>query len=171
MAASERPGPLSAAELDEFLGEPLLMKLACLRPDGWPYVIPLWFVWHSQKLYVVGRERAVWIDYIRREPRVGVLIDEEARRHRRVQMTARALLVEGPVVRAKASAFWQSLDPVLVSRYMADEQGQAYRELTADRPRYLVEIAPIQITSWRGGPWHHRYYAPEAAPPPPTAVI
>src|SRR6266542_4562998 len=83
-------GPLSPAELDEFLAQPLLLKVACVRPDGWPYVVPLWFAWHEQKLYVVARQRAVWIAFIRREPRVGVLIDEEARRHRRVQMTATA---------------------------------------------------------------------------------
>jgi hypothetical protein len=54
---------------------------------------------------------------------------------------------------------------------MADEQGQAYAELTAERPRFLVEITPLQITSWRGGPWHRRYYGSEPAEPPPTAVI
>ena len=170
---SDAPGPLSASELDEFLSLPLLLKLACQRPDGWPYVIPLWFVWQSSKLYVVGRERAVWIDYIRHEPRVGVLIDEEARRHRRVQMTARASIIEGPALRAEGSGFWRSLDPLLVARYMADAEGQAYRQQTADRPRYLVEITPFQITSWRGGPWHRRYYAaePAALAPPPTAVF
>src|SRR5258708_20179812 len=85
--ADEAGGPLSAAELDEFLAQPHLLKLACVRPDGWPYVIPLWFAWDDGKLHVVGRERAVWIDYIQREPRVGVLIDEDARRHRRAHNT------------------------------------------------------------------------------------
>ena len=164
-------GPLGPAELDEFLAQPLLLKLACVRPDGWPYVIPLWYAWYQQKLYVVGRERAVWVGYIQREPRVGVLIDEDARRHRRVQMTARAAVVEGPVARGQGSPRWHELDRLLVARYMADEQGQAYRQLTADRPRYLIEITPLQVTSWRGGPWHPRYYRPESTAPPPTAII
>src|SRR5258708_34096244 len=99
----ESGGPLSSAELDEFLAQPLLLKLACVRPDGWPYVIPLWYAWYERKLYVVGRERAVWIDYLRREPRVGVLIDEEARRHRRVQMNATSLAAECPVTRAQGT--------------------------------------------------------------------
>ena len=163
-------GPFSAGELDEFLALPLLLKLACLRPDGWPYIVPLWFAWEARKLYVVARERAVWIPYIQREPRVGVLIDEDARRHRRVQMTATATGIEGPVVRAHGSPHWQQLDVVLRSRYMADEQGRAYAELTADRPRYLVEITPVNITSWRGGPWHRRYYTTQPASPPPTAL-
>jgi PPOX class probable F420-dependent enzyme len=167
----ESAGPLAPSELDEFLAQPLLLKLACVRPDGWPYVVPLWYAWFERRLYVVGRERAVWVDYLRREPRVGVLIDEDDRRHRRVQMTATADIVEGPVPRAQGSQRWRQLDPLLASRYMGDDYGQAYARETADRPRYLVEITPVQVTSWRGGPWHHRYYAPEAGAPPPTAVI
>jgi hypothetical protein len=54
---------------------------------------------------------------------------------------------------------------------MADEPGQAYAKETADRPRFLVEITPTQITTWRGGPWHRRYYAAEPATPPPTAAV
>src|ERR1700738_4741858 len=116
----ESGGPLTAAELEEFLAQPLLLKLACMRPDGWPYVVPLWYAWYERKLYVVGRERAVWVDYLRNEPRVGVLIDEEARRHRRVQMTATARVAEGPVVRAAGSERWHRIDTLLVARYMAD---------------------------------------------------
>jgi len=104
-------GPLSPSELDEFLAQPLLLKLACVRPDGWPYIVPLWYAWHDHKLYVVGRERAMWIGYIRREPRVGVLIDEEARRHRRIQMTATAAVVEAPcrVPRAASAGVLSSI--------------------------------------------------------------
>jgi nitroimidazol reductase NimA-like FMN-containing flavoprotein (pyridoxamine 5'-phosphate oxidase superfamily) len=167
----ESGGPLIEAELDEFLAQPALLRLACLRPDGWPYVVPLWFAWYERKLYVVGRERAVWIGYIQREPRVGVLIDEDVRRHRRVQMTATAVVVEGPILRAQGSAIWRELDRLLVARYMADAPGRAYAEQTRERPRFLVEISPLQITSWRGGPWHRRYYTADAAAPPPTAVV
>src|ERR1700738_1991145 len=124
MSSDESGGALSAADLSDFLAQPLLLKLACVRPDGWPYVIPLWYAWHDRKLYVVGRERAVWVDYVRREPRVGVLIDEEARRHRRVQMTATALVIEGPVKRANGSEHWREIDKALVARYMADELGR-----------------------------------------------
>jgi nitroimidazol reductase NimA-like FMN-containing flavoprotein (pyridoxamine 5'-phosphate oxidase superfamily) len=169
--SDESGGPLSSAELEEFLVQPLLLKLACVRPDGWPYVIPLWYAWHERKLYVVGRERAVWVAYLQREPRVGVLIDEEARRHRRVQMTATAQVVEGPVVRAAGSKHWRSIDEVLVGRYMSDEAGRAYAQQTAERPRFLVEITPLQITSWSGGPWHRRYVTAEPTALPPTAVV
>jgi nitroimidazol reductase NimA-like FMN-containing flavoprotein (pyridoxamine 5'-phosphate oxidase superfamily) len=166
----EAGGPLSPAELDEFLREPRLLKLACLRPDGWPYLVPLWFAWHEGRIYVVGRERAAWVEFIRAQERVGVLIDEEERRHRRVQMTAIARVVEGPVTSEGRSERWQQIGRALTARYMADESGRAYAELTAARPRVLVEIEPVQVATWRGGPWHRRYYADPEAAPPPTAT-
>ncbi len=86
-------------------------------------------------------------------------------------MTATAAVVEGPTRRAERSEHWRQLGELLTARYMADEQGQAYAQLTAERPRFLVEITPLQITSWRGGPWHRRYYVPEPTEPPPTAVM
>ena len=57
--------------------------------------------WVGRNEAWLGNE-AGWIAYSGREPRVGVLIDEEARRHGRVQMLATAV-VEGPTTRADRS--------------------------------------------------------------------
>ena len=45
------------AELEEFFAQRMLLKLSWLRPDGWPYIVPLWVAWFERKLYVVARER------------------------------------------------------------------------------------------------------------------
>ncbi|HEV8636326.1 MAG TPA: pyridoxamine 5'-phosphate oxidase family protein [Chloroflexota bacterium] len=166
----ERGGPLTPAELDEFLNAPRLLKLACLRPDGWPYVVPLWYVWLERRFYVIGRERAAWVGFVRESPRVGILVDEEERQHRRLQATGLARIVEGPSPLGGRSERWREVGRRMGALYMADARGQAYAQLTAERPRYLVEIEPVQITTWRGGLWHRRYYAPTELPPPPTAV-
>lgn len=155
---TERSGPLSQVEMDEFLGETQICRLACLKPDGWPYVVPVWYVWHERRIYFIGRERSAWVAYIRNDPRVSLVIDEEATRHRRVQMSGLATIVEGPVVLAGRSERWQTITARMAARYMADERGQAYARQTAERPRYLVEVAPTEITTWRGGAWHPKYY-------------
>jgi hypothetical protein len=54
---------------------------------------------------------------------------------------------------------------------MDDAAGQAYRALTADRPRYLVELTPVQVTTWSGGDWHPRDVQVESTSLPPTAVV
>ena len=41
--------------------------------------------------------------------------------------------------------------------------GAEYIGHTLDRPRYLVRIDPVKITSWQGGEWHPRYYSEDRA--------
>ena len=155
---TDRSGPLSQEELDEFLGEAHICRLACLKPDGWPYVVPLWYVWHDRRIYFIGRERSAWVSYIRNDSRASLVIDEEIARHRRVQMFGPATIVEGPVALAGRGERWRIVGASMAARYMADERGLAYAKQTAERPRYLIEVAPTEITTWQGGAWHPRYY-------------
>jgi hypothetical protein len=74
------------------------------------------------------------------------------------------------VPRAHGSARWRQLDRLQVARYISDPPGQPYAELTATRPRYLVDLTPLQVTTWSGGPWHRRYYEASAAAPSPSAL-
>lgn len=38
---------MTRQELDEFLAEERVVRLATLDEDGWPAVVPLWFVWRE----------------------------------------------------------------------------------------------------------------------------
>lgn len=51
---------LSPEELDEMLGEERTLRAATVSPDGWPHVVPLWFVWH---------DGAVWLNNLIRSRR------------------------------------------------------------------------------------------------------
>lgn len=41
----EKIGGMSSEEMNEFLAGPWLARVACLKPDGWPYVVPVWYHW------------------------------------------------------------------------------------------------------------------------------
>ena len=43
LASGVAPGPLSDAEQNAFFSRPLLARLATVRADGAPYIVPLWF--------------------------------------------------------------------------------------------------------------------------------
>ncbi len=60
LASGVEPGPLTDAERREFFNRPLLARLATVRPDGAPYVVPLWFEWNEAdgSFWLVIRERA-----------------------------------------------------------------------------------------------------------------
>jgi len=51
---------LSPAELDELLTSARTLRAGTVSPDGWPHVMPLWFVWH---------EGEVWFNSLRRSRR------------------------------------------------------------------------------------------------------
>jgi len=51
---------LTDEELDGLLAHERTVRAATVSPDGWPHVVPLWFVW---------RDGAVWINNLRRSRR------------------------------------------------------------------------------------------------------
>lgn len=51
---------LSDEELDEILRSERTVHVATASADGWPHVVPLWFVW---------RDGTVWINNLRRSKR------------------------------------------------------------------------------------------------------
>ena len=52
-------------------------RVACLRPDGAPYVVPIWYQWDGTSLWFVGRERSEWCSFMQNDPRISVVIDKE----------------------------------------------------------------------------------------------
>ncbi len=51
-------GKMEEDEVEAFLASDTLARLACLKPDGSPYVIPIWYQWDGKDFWFVGRERA-----------------------------------------------------------------------------------------------------------------
>ncbi len=55
---------MDASELDAFLEQERVLRLATVDDEGWPAVQPVWFVWHDDAFWVWNLERA------RRTPRL-----------------------------------------------------------------------------------------------------
>lgn len=66
---------MSPEEVDAFLRQERVCRLATVGPDGAPRSNPLWFVWHDRALWLyslVGTQR--WAN-IERNPKVSALVD------------------------------------------------------------------------------------------------
>ena len=70
-------GPLTGEAFEEFLAGTWLAKLSVIKPDGWPYVVPLWYQWQDRALWLVGRKRSEWVQDLVREPRCAICIEEK----------------------------------------------------------------------------------------------
>ena len=104
LASGVEPGPLTDAERREFFNRPLLARLATVRPDGAPYVVPLWFEWNEAdgSFWFVIRERARFAPNLLREPRVCLSIAADSPPYVRATIMGRAVM-DCPMV-----AFWVS---------------------------------------------------------------
>lgn len=146
-------GRLTEQELAEFLGGAWICRLGTLTEDGFPYVTPLWYEYDGTTYTFIGRERADWLRHIRRDPRVGLCIDDPDGTHTRVLVQGRAEIVEGPSVRGP----WLSMAERMARRYMGGDDGMKYMGRTLDFPRVTVRVTPERTTTWRGA-WAPKYY-------------
>ena len=146
------PG-LTPEQMDELLAGPIIARLATVKPDGAPYVVPVWQYWDDGSMFIIPREKSSFVEYVRNEPRVAVsCADDEDPDHPRVLIEGTAEIVEGP---AAMTGRMLEIAREMVLRY-AGEPGLAYLQATIDKPRYLLRISPEKITTWASG-WHPRY--------------
>jgi PPOX class probable F420-dependent enzyme len=146
---------LTAAEIDDLLGRPITSRLATVRPDGAPYVVPIWHFWDGAALWVIPRERSSFVEHIRREPRVFLSCADDGPGHARVSIEGTAHIADGP---SKLAGRALEIAREMGSRYLGPV-GVEYIGHTIDRPRYLIRIDPVKVTSWQGGEWHPRYFS------------
>lgn len=151
-------------EMQEFLARGNIARLATVKADGSPFVIPVWYDWDGRDFFVVGRKRSGWVENIRHEPRVTLLIDADEPPFPKV-------VVEGEaVITGSRLSDWIDIGRRMVRRYYGPDAGDGYLQATLDQPRFTIRISPKKLTTWTGADesrgrlaWHPRYYEPGSA--------
>lgn len=144
-------GSLAAEEIDAFLTEGNIARLACLDGNGWPYAVPCWQEWDGSSFWVVPRKRSAWATYLRDEPRCAITIDEDGAQ-RKVLAQCRAHLEEEPNVGGR----WVEIAERMSVRYLG-ENGPKYLEPTLDKERWLFRLEPVTMKTWQGQDWAAKY--------------
>jgi Pyridoxamine 5'-phosphate oxidase len=144
-------GRLDSEEIEKFLAEPQIARLACLDEDGWPYVVPCWQEWDGEAFWVIPRAKSVWARHLQRDPRCAITVDEPGRQ-RKVLARCRAELVEEPNVGGQ----WVPIAERMSLRYLG-ENGPKYLAPTLDKPRWLYRLDPLDVQTWQGQDWAGRY--------------
>ncbi len=154
-------GRLTSDELDALLRRPILGRLAVVRSDGYPSVVPVWLDWDGTAVWIVARARSSFVDDIRRDPRVCLSVVADDDPDRRAQVFGRAEIVGQP-----AALEGPTLDLArrMAARYEGDA-GLAYIERSRDLERALIRLEPERIVSWGSPEWHERYANPTTESP------
>lgn len=153
-------GGMSREEIEEFLAEGRIMRMACLKDGGKPYIVPMWHEWDGQYFWVIPRQKSAWAEYLKSNKYCAVSVDEERSPFRKVLVEGEAEVVEEPNVGGK----WVPIAERMSYRYLG-EHGPEYLQSTLDRPRWLFRIKPQKMTTWQGVGWAKRYGGPEADEP------
>lgn len=155
-------GGMTDEERDAFLAGAPLARLACLKPDGSPYVIPVWYQWDGESIWFVGRQRSAWCKYIQNDPRIAVVIDSEhsppdesgeSTEIPKVFMEGNAEIVEEPNIGGR----WVQVAEEMSYRYLGPN-GPEYLQGTIKQPRWLIRMTPSNIKTWQGVGWARKYW-------------
>jgi DNA-binding IclR family transcriptional regulator len=136
---------LTDEELDEFLQGLWGAQLACVRNDGTPHVVPLWYEWDGEAMWLAASPGASWRGYISENPHVSVTLDEPWSPLRRAFLTGRAEEVEGSAVRGGL----RGLRRRLAIRYLG-QGAEQQPELNEVEGWAAVRIRPERILGRKG---------------------
>lgn len=156
---------LTDNEIETFLDEPgHLVRIATVDDDGTPRAVPTWFVRRGDQILFTPRGRSVFLANLRRDPRVGITVDEEALPYRKVTVQGR-VIIEHDI---GEDDVWRDTYRAIATRYIGPEGAEAYIQSTIDQPRALVAVpmSGNKVLTWRmpfadedpTGIWARRYY-------------
>src|SRR4030088_82727 len=67
---------MTPEEVEAFLGGNINMYLACIAPDGDPYITVCWHEWRDGYFWVIPRQRSRWAEYLVENPRVSFVVEQ-----------------------------------------------------------------------------------------------
>ncbi|MEX2236074.1 MAG: PPOX class F420-dependent oxidoreductase [Dehalococcoidia bacterium] len=126
---------------DEFLRATRIAKLATLRDDGAPSVVPVWFEWDGERARVFSSEGTGKLQRIRHDPRVALSVEAG------VGEPENWVTIEGTAEVLEQGGF--ELASRLAPRYYGAEKAAATLKewVKGAASMRLIEITPKKILS------------------------
>jgi PPOX class probable F420-dependent enzyme len=134
---------MTPAERREFLLEgPRTGKLATVREDGRPHVVPIWFVLDGDNLVFTTWYATVKAANMRRDPRVSICVDDQKPPFAFVMIEGTASIEEHP----NNFEHWTTK---IARRYMGPELAESYGKRNSVEGEWLVRVTPTKIIARR----------------------
>lgn len=147
----------AANELDAFLGERNVARLATASPAGAPYVTPVWYEWEAGVLRLVLAESRPHVSNLRSNPAVAVCVDVDPRPALGLEAGARGVTLLGeaelsdPVALAEGETVVTPVFLRIAAHYLGSDFARVESQPAAIRAerRALVTLRPARVVSWR----------------------
>ena len=143
-------GKLTEEDLAAFLSTDVLCRLGVLDEDGWPYVVPVWFLYKDGGFYIIPRERSDWAGSWRTTSGSTSTIDEPGSL-RKVLVKGEAELSSGRMSAANGSRSRTRCPIAISGRMVRLSRSDTHRAALA----LFREADPMK--TWQGVDWAKRY--------------
>jgi len=141
---------MSEEEIRRYLSQRLIARLAT-SDNGWPHVTPVWFEYDEENFWVPIQATTKKAEHIRKDKRVGLLIDTFVEPISKFNITQVVVKGEAELLKVPTNERPNPLRSRTLSiwhRYLGDEPEQTLKNRLRIE-RYLVKIRPVQIYAIR----------------------
>jgi PPOX class probable F420-dependent enzyme len=133
-----------AARIDRLLREESIVWLSTVRADGSPHLVPIWFSWDGEQLFIASKPEAVKVRNLRANPKLMVALgspDDD---------------FDVGLIEAEATIPAASTAELLPPGHLA-KYARQMALVGLDEPTYLATYSqPILVRPTRFLPWHGR---------------
>jgi PPOX class probable F420-dependent enzyme len=113
-------------------------KLATVRTDGRPHIVPVWFHLDGDEIVFNTGEKTVKAANMRRDPRISLCVDDERPPFSYIQ-------IEGEATWSNDLAEVKRWATLIGGRYMGEDRAESYGNRNGVPGELLVRVRPTKI--------------------------
>ena len=133
---------MSKAEYIAFLSAPArCAKLATVRADGRPHVVPVWFTLDGEHVIFTAGHTSVKVKNILRDGRVAIRVDEDSPPFHYVLLEGRAEVLD---VSVEAARYWGA---IIGGRYMGMERAEEFGRRAEGE--WVMRMIPEKVIAYK----------------------
>lgn len=135
---------MTQAQVDEFLARPYLARIATVRPDGRPHVVPIWFYWDGQSAYMETPPNSVKAVNLRANPNCALTVDVTEG-----GLRFAAIIMEGTVELLTDRAVQLEMATLVYSKYLGVEGAKSPTpQRMIHNEHVIVKFTPTRTLTW-----------------------
>ncbi|HEU0297164.1 MAG TPA: PPOX class F420-dependent oxidoreductase [Anaerolineales bacterium] len=118
-------------------------KLATVREDGRPHVVPVWFTLHNEEIIFTAGYRSVKVRNILRDGRVAICVDDDTPPFHYVLLEGRAEILNSSV---EAARHWGA---IIGGRYMGTDRAEEFGRRYGVEGEWVMRMIPDKVIAYK----------------------
>lgn len=136
---------LTPSEIDEYLSQPLIARIASVRRNGNPHIAPIWFLWDGKTITMETSPRFIKVENFRHNSYCAISIDSTEG-----GLRFKAVILEGNVqLLEDDQELNRSIARQIYIKYLGKEGILAPTPHSMiNSPHVIIQCTPSKIITW-----------------------